>query len=590
MLLKFFLALTISFLLSTVFSLIIRNVLTKRDIIRKPSNDRWHKTSVPIFGGVAIYLSFVIGALFFAEWNTSFITFFILSSFVFSVGLIDDIIQINAPTKLVLQVVAASALVISGYYIHFFENEYINKAISLFIIVCITNSFNLLDNMDGLSAGVAVVVLFFNGLFALYNGNMEFVIISIILSGAILGFLVFNFNPASIFMGDCGSLFIGFSISSLFVIFSSTTHKSVNFQLLYVLLLAIPFFDTFFVAITRKFTGRRISEGGKDHLSHRLVKAGLTERTAVMILYGLTAITGFIAYYIYVKRDFFIAGILLVITVFTAILFARYLSRYEYNNSSNKKSNLFIVRYYRSLKYKRYILQIILDVICIVFSYYGAYLLRFGNIEISGQLEHFTFSVFIIVPSILLFNMLFGVYRGTWQYISIPDYFNIGKGVIVGSIFTIFILAFGFHYINFSRAVFFVNILILMVILPGTRASYKLFDHVFYSTKNNNKSKRVIIYGAGDAGEMLLRMIKNTKSLDRKVIGFIDDNKDRGLNSIMGISILGSLNNITDAINKYKATEILISTNKISDEKISIIKNGNKNIRILKYKIKLEEV
>lgn len=581
-----------TFAISTFLSYTVREFLVRYQITRKPSEDRWHKKPVPIFGGIAIYCSFAAGSLFFAEWNETFITFFVLSSVLFGVGLVDDLFKINPPTKLTMQLVSASIVVISGYAMGFTRNTYLNMAISLFLIVCVTNSFNLLDNMDGLSAGVAVIVLFFRALFFLYDDHYSGFFLSVILAAAISGFLVFNFNPASIFMGDCGSLFIGFAISSLVVIYSDGPGGSYNRQLLYVLLLAIPIFDTFFVAITRKISGRKMSQGGKDHLSHRLVHIGLTERNSVLFLYALAASVGFMTYYIYRTREFFIVSVIAVLVAFAALLFAHFLSRKAVVNGTGKAAPMWFMKYWKSLPYKRFLVQIVIDLCCIVVCYYFAYVLRFRQLEYAGQIQHFSFSVFIVVPSILLFLMLSGVYRGTWRYISIPDYISIAKGVVLGSICAVFFLAFYFRFIHFSRAVVFINVILLLVVLPGIRASSKLLGTFLYDLKHLETQKKVLIYGAGDTGEMLLRLIKNTEQMNRRVVGFIDDDKDRQLSSIYTVKVLGGPLDLPRILRKIKVDEILVSTVKITDDRINELKKQleENKIEIFRHEIKLVKV
>jgi len=294
--------------LSLAFTLALKTILPRLDILRKPTADRWHKKPIPIFGGVGMFAAFSLVFGLMGDWRSqAFWVLLGLGAFMFGVGLIDDIFRINPPTKLILQIVATCLLAMAGYAIPFTGHLYIDMLISVFLVLCVTNAFNLLDNMDGLSAGVAIIVLLARGVFFVADGDWQAVVICAALVGAIGGFLIFNFNPASIFMGDCGSLFIGFTISALFVI--SSTGRSANFSrnLLYLLLLLIPLLDTFFVAITRKASGRRISQGGKDHLSHRLVKAGLTERRAVLILYGMALFVGGASCYVYATREFFIA-------------------------------------------------------------------------------------------------------------------------------------------------------------------------------------------------------------------------------------------------------------------------------------------
>lgn len=576
--------------LGTAFTYVLKILLPRLDILRKPTADRWHKKPIPIFGGIGMFAAFALVFAITGDWNSrAFWVLFGLGSFMFAVGLVDDIFRINPPTKLVLQIVAASALVISGYAIPFTGHKYADMLISLFLVLYLTNAFNLLDNMDGLSAGVAIIVLLARGLFFVSDGDWQGVAVCVALIGAIGGFLIFNFNPASIFMGDCGSLFIGFTISAMFVISSTNTPTHFSRNLLYLLLLSIPLLDTFFVAITRKASGRKMSQGGKDHLSHRLVKAGLSERKAVLILYGIAMFVGGASCYVYFTREFFIAGTVGSIFVLFAAIFARYLVRHENASESGKKQALNALKYYGSFKYKRHMLQIAIDIACVAVSYYISYLLRFKDLSAADQLQNFLFSLFVTVPSVLLFLMIFGVYRGTWKYIGLPDALSISKGVVLGSMSSIFLLAFTFRFMHFSRGVFLVSMLIMILFLVATRSSYRLFDSLVYGLRSNETMKKIIIYGAGDNGESLLRLIRKSRLGEghRRVIGFIDDDAGHQMNSIYGVPVLGTLDSMEKILQRHAVEEIFVSSTKIPPEKIERLKNIVGPIPIFRHEINL---
>ena len=249
----------------------------KYNLVTNPSNDRWNQNKIVTMGGGVVFFVFISILLFFK------LNIFILLSFtlIFFVGLIDDIYILKPKLKLIFT--SIPILLIISYYIYnnYFDNFYIYILIFIWFIIII-NSINLIDNIDGLMSGISSIILItFSFIFFLYKKNDQ-IIVSLTLLGALLGFLIYNFNKAKIFIGDSGALFVGFVLSFLAIeIFKLSTNKI--FIIIPFLILSIPLFDTFFVIIKRFLFGNSILKGGKDHLSHRLINMGFTAKVSVII-------------------------------------------------------------------------------------------------------------------------------------------------------------------------------------------------------------------------------------------------------------------------------------------------------------------
>jgi UDP-GlcNAc:undecaprenyl-phosphate GlcNAc-1-phosphate transferase len=207
----------------------------------------------------------------------------------FGVGLLDDVMgdRLHVLFKLAGQVLAALVLVLGGIRTDVLVHEPLNVALTLVWVVGITNAFNLLDNMDGLSAGVAFVASLVLLLNAWLLGEFFISLVLVALMGALLGFLVYNWHPASVFLGDCGSLFIGFTLASLTLLQRYVSHASSSLfpVLMPVLVLALPILDTLTVVVIRLREGRPIYVGDSRHLSHRLVSLGMRPPLAVATIY-----------------------------------------------------------------------------------------------------------------------------------------------------------------------------------------------------------------------------------------------------------------------------------------------------------------
>jgi UDP-GlcNAc:undecaprenyl-phosphate GlcNAc-1-phosphate transferase len=214
----------------------------------------------------------------------------------FTTGLVDDLRRLRPYQKLAGQVLAAAVLLLDGVTFRGTGWPPLDCAITLFWLVGITNALNLLDNMDGLAAGVATVAAGFLAVDCWLGGQPGAAEWLAAFAGALLGFLVYNSHPASIFMGDGGALFIGIFLAALALVGKPAGDSAGPLSVAVpVLILAVPIFDTTLVTVCRKLAGRAASQGGRDHTSHRLVALGLSERQAVWLLYGLAALAGSVA-------------------------------------------------------------------------------------------------------------------------------------------------------------------------------------------------------------------------------------------------------------------------------------------------------
>ena len=277
---------------------IARRLAEHIGLVAKPGGYRVHTGSIPLLGGVAIYGAFLIALILFADrfYIPQLVGILVGATMVSFLGIVDDRIGLRVWTKLIGQTLGALILIVTGVSIELFPYPVLNAAVSLFWIVGITNAMNLLDNMDGLSGGVAAVAATFFLLISALNGQYLVGSLSAAILGAALGFLIYNFNPASIFMGDTGSLFLGFVLAAIGIKLRFIDHPVVYTWFIPILVLAVPIFDTTLVFVSRLRRGLNpLTSPGTDHLSHRLVARGFTKREAVLILYLLAGALGVLA-------------------------------------------------------------------------------------------------------------------------------------------------------------------------------------------------------------------------------------------------------------------------------------------------------
>lgn len=281
----FFLSLLLSLLLVPT----VRQIAMKRGFVNKPKEARWNNQPIALMGGIAIFISFVVATLLIAEPQKEIIVLLLGGLVIFILGFLDDIFGTYPTIKFAVQVAVALALANFGIVSNITPYVWLDVPLTVLWIVGLTNALNLLDNMDGLSGGVTIISAL--GVFGLsiINGQTVPALICLALVGSCLGFMRYNFNPAKIFMGDCGSLFLGYTLAVL-AILGGWQHSSPIVSKFFspVLILGVAIFDTTLVTILR-FVHRRMPwQGGRDHCSHRLVTIfSRNEKYAVLLLYGV---------------------------------------------------------------------------------------------------------------------------------------------------------------------------------------------------------------------------------------------------------------------------------------------------------------
>lgn len=290
-----------------------------------PNERKIHTKPMPRLGGLAIYFGFLLGYMLFGEHSLIMNAILIGSFIIVLTGVIDDIKPLTAATKFIGQLAAALIVVCYGnlllkdvsafgIYINF---SWLSYPITVFFILGCINCMNLIDGLDGLAGGISAIYFLTIGIIAAIGGStgLDFVL-SFVMFGATLGFLVHNFYPASIFMGDSGSMFLGFIISVVALLgFKNVTMTSLIIPLL---VLAIPILDTLFAIIRRALKGQNIAKPDKFHIHHQLLNRNFSQRATVLIIYVVDLLFAF-ASIVYVLKDamlgYIIYGILLVIVV-----------------------------------------------------------------------------------------------------------------------------------------------------------------------------------------------------------------------------------------------------------------------------------
>jgi len=272
-----------------------RQIAMRLGVVDAPTDKRKiHKDHKPLMGGLAIYVAFTLSLLLFspAQHITELGAIIGGAGFLAFIGLLDDRYNLGIGFRLVAMALAAGILVMVGVQIHLFGNQWLDIPLTILWVLAITNAVNFLDNMDGLAAGLSAIGAGFFLLIAFTQGQSLVSMLAAALLGSAFGFLIYNFNPASTFMGDMGALVLGFILAVLGIKLNFTSQSFDVTWMVPLLVLALPVFDINLVVWTRIAEGRSPAQAGKDHTSHRLMSIGFSQRITLFILYGACVVFG----------------------------------------------------------------------------------------------------------------------------------------------------------------------------------------------------------------------------------------------------------------------------------------------------------
>ena len=322
-----------------VITPLMRRFALAHGLIRKPTARDSHTEAKPRIGGIALYLSFFLALVASLPLQTSisdllydyrYLAILCGASLMFVTGLVDDLYGLKSSTKLLSQIVAGLVTWYGGVQIGAVsltlssgvEIGWLSLPITVFWIVLVTNAINLIDGLDGLAAGVTLFVSLMMGLLCIISGNYIVAVGFVALAGSTLGFLRYNFNPASIFMGDSGSYFLGYSIAALSIL-GSVKGQATFAMLIPILALGVPIFDALLSPLRRFVRGRKMFTPDHSHLHHKLMESGEGHRRTVLILYSITVVLSAAAFCLIYVKDERAALILLIPAAILYFLFRK---------------------------------------------------------------------------------------------------------------------------------------------------------------------------------------------------------------------------------------------------------------------------
>ena len=585
---------SIAFCVSLLMTPVVRNLALRMGAVDKPGGRKIHVVEVPRLGGVSVVLAVCLTVLtahglggldpglarFMETWSPVMIGGII----VFVTGVWDDLRPLPAWLKFLFQGLAACVVIWSDIRLEYisalgggaFSLGMLAIPLTFLWIVGLTNAFNLIDGLDGLATGLGLIAAITSATIFFIGGEVSDGLLLLILAGALAGFLLHNFHPASIFLGDSGSQFIGFvlGVTAITGVQESETTLPIIIPLL---VFGLPIFDTLLSMIRRTFlnggspqsprttlrerivSAKRIFVPDRDHVHHRLLTMGFSHRSAVLMLYAFAAVLSILAL-ISEGAQHRNAGAILL-TVFIVMYIG--LRKLGYEKVALVRTET-ARRWCEQIMFQRLSFHVVVDWIVIASAYWAAFVLKYDG-AFTPEVARWYLVAFPIV-FIIQMGVFFGLgfYQGILRARGIAEVLALSFAAGIAVLLSYVVSAI-FHPPSSILAFFAIDALLLQVLLLGGRSAYKILGHLG-RPDSVAEGAPVLIYGAGRRGEWISQELMDNRGLGLHPIGFVDDDPYLTGSSINRVRILGSGSDLASILDSRKVSAVIISSHKISAE------------------------
>lgn len=557
-------------------------IATRVGAVDQPSPRKVHKVPVPRLGGLAVIVAsmltivvakqfdFPVGKPLRGDFFWTGVALGLLPVILISIW--DDIRPLRGIPKLMAHSAGALIAVYFGIRlnpeIHLFGNEYVIGwmaiPVSVLWIAGVTNAFNIVDGLDGLSAGLALISAISLAAVAVVAKRYEMALAALTIAGSLAGFLPFNFFPARVFLGDTGATAVGFTLACLALRGGATLSAGMAI-LVPVLVMSLPIAETL-VSMLRRMIRKRIGGGGgifeadREHFHHRLLSRGFDQRQTVFVLYGIgvaVAVCGVISLFVTHQT-----AALLLLTLLIAAFVG--LQKLGYDEFAFVRRGS-VLRAYQAPVLRSTLFIVFFDITMILIALYAAIVLKYDDWLLTRNLGLAHALVALLPPVFLATLLTFGVYRGSWRMASVEDLLRPTAAILTGG-FAGFMLSGLVRQNRPPATLFVIMVLILLGLINGSRASYRIL--LSWNRRAAANGEPAIIYGAGARGTMALREALLNPSVQLKPVGFIDDDLRLKGRTVNGLPVLGSLDEIRLLLNNRVASCVVVASDRVSDTKL----------------------
>ena len=587
--LQLYIIFVIPLVLALVITPLVIRFAKKIGAMDQPNERKVHKFPIPRLGGLAIYASFFLSLVLYIYIDPGLHPFSMTHlhagvmlavslTIVLILGIWDDLRQLTPGLKFFFQCLAAAIVYVAGFRITFVTHPFNQSVLDLGIfnfpatilwIVGITNAFNLIDGLDGLASGVAFIVSLTICMISFMKQDMPTAMTALLLAGAILGFLRYNFNGAKIFLGDSGSLFLGFSLAILSM--QSSTKGSTAFSILVPMLaLGLPIMDTLLSmgrrllrsifpeqeeskSFVKKLVTMFLPDRG--HIHHQLIARGLSHRTVVLVLYVVSCIFGAMAFLVTVSNNFYTIPILIGIGIAMVIG----LSQLRYKEMAILRNGVFLPIYewpFMNSNVFQGFLDLAFTVLAFVTAYYVAMKSQIPIVYDSQFLK----SCMLVAGIQLSVLYTGGLYKGTFRQLGMSDVLKILQTVILSVIITWIVFAFLPNSWNITNiTILTLDFYFLLSLVMGARISFHVLNYLSRRDQCDGKRK-ALIYGADSDSMLTIQKMLHDERMNLCPIGFLDDDPKLQGKRLNGYPIFGGHWKLERLLQTMKIEEIVISS------------------------------
>jgi len=559
----------IALLSALLFTPLVVRLARARGWVDRPSNDRWHDRPVALMGGIAIVGAVGAGVLAAGEasypwpvWGGA--------GLLFGLGVADDRWDVRPEAKVLAQVIATAGVLYAGYAFWRGGPGWVSMPLTFLWVIGVTNALNLIDGIDGLAAGITAVAAGALLLMSLVLGQFGLAVVMGGLLGAALGFLVYNAPPALIFMGDCGSLVLGYllAVGALGV---QGGGGPVVGTLVPIAVLAVPIFDTTFVTVTRLLRGQSVTQGGTDHVHHRLIQLGASEAQALLLLGGASAGFGGVALaalWMNVPLVLAVAALCLVTAAVLGVYLATMGGAADPIGASRspgvtERIGAFMRVYLGGPSWKS-VAGMLADLLVVGAAFVVAVHLRYGGAPPASWTALMVQALPGIIGAKLLLFYAFGLYEGIWRHAGTSEVVRLAKASVAASVLVGTGLAVVADLEAGAISIFILDGLVTTIGIGGVRFAFRALRQ--YAAAHRDEGRRVLLYGSETDGILLLRHLRHHPELGRTVVGLLDDDPDRHGHRTQGVEVLGGPDDLPQLCSAHEVEEVIVPLAAASEE------------------------
>jgi UDP-GlcNAc:undecaprenyl-phosphate GlcNAc-1-phosphate transferase len=562
-----FLTLVVSFIIVLSITPLMMRVASRFNFLDYPEQRKLHLKPTPLLGGVGVFFGFWSGlvvSLLFSHISrgSEIMGLFLGSLAVIGLGLVDDKKGMNPSIKFSGQITASLIFIFFSGSSGIFSGGLWDTLILLVWMVGLMNALNFLDNMDGLCSGISVIVALAFFVLAYFTSNTILLLISLALTGALLGFLKYNFSPAKIFLGDTGSMLCGFILSAMGIVFAKQGPSHLN-QLLPVLILSYPIFDISFVTFTRLKEGRRFYQGGRDHSSHRIMEMGIHPKWTVLGIYSICLALAAMG----VVTFFFLESPLKVLVIAFAVFLLTIFGVHLHRNFAHIKQKAILV---------------LVDVLTINLLFLFVYWLRFQSklfpVQIVVPLAEYTApAIWITLFWINLFAVL-GLYDFDWDASLKEMWRSIFKSVGLGVVIFVILTLSPDYLLLRTWTILGIYAVSLTFLLIAERSLLVFWFRSLLSWEG--VKRKAVIVGTGDNAQKVLQDVNSNIGSGYQIVGFVKDIPGDKEVRVNQLQVLGNIDDLSEILKEHKVHEVLIALESERDSLVGDIINRVSGIEV----------